>query len=51
MNYIENVELIIEMEENRKKVFLEDIESKKLKIKEIQEIRTKLIDKCVEKNK
>ena len=41
----------MEMEKNRKNIFLEDIETKTLNIKEFQVIGEKYITKTVEKNK
>ena len=47
----ENIVLKIEMEKNRKKIFLKDIETKTLNIKEYQVLQDKFINKTVEKNK
>ena len=51
IDYYEDIILRIEMEKNRKKVFLEDIETKTLNLKEFQLIGEKYINKTVEKNK
>ncbi len=51
IDYYENVVIIIELEKKRKKIFLEDIETKKLNIEYFQLIREKYINKAVEKNK
>ena len=51
VDYGENIVLKIEMEKNRKNIFLKDIETKTLKIKEYQVIQDKFINKVVEKNK
>ena len=51
IDYYEDINLKIEMEKNRKKVFLEDIETKTLNLKEFQVIGEKYINKIVEKNK
>lgn len=51
IEYGENVILKTEMEENRKKVFLNDIEIKKLNVQYYQEVGGKYINKTVEKNK
>ena len=50
-NYYENIILKIEMEKNRKNIFLEDIETKKLNVQYFQVIEEKYINKTVEKNK
>ena len=50
-NYFENIILKIEMEKNRKNIFLEDIETKKLNVQYFQVIEEKYINKTVEKNK
>ena len=49
--YGEDIVLKIEMEKNRKNIFLKDIETKTLNIKEYQVIGDKFINKTVEKNK
>ena len=51
IDYYEDIILKIEMEKNRKNIFLKDIETKTLNIKEFQVIREKYINKTVEKNK
>lgn len=51
MDYAEDIILRIEMEKNRKNIFLTDIETKTLNIKEYQLLQEKHIDKNVEKNK
>ena len=50
IEYCEDIVLKLEMEKNRKKVFLEDIERKTLNIKQYQVLQNKIIDKTVEKN-
>ena len=50
-NYYENIILKVEMEKNRKNIFLEDIETKKLNVQYFQVIEEKYINKTVEKNK
>ena len=49
--YYENIVLKIEMEKNRKNIFLKDIETKKLNVQYFQELEEKYINKTVEKNK
>jgi len=51
IEYGEDIILKIEMEKNRKNIFLKDIETKTLNIKEYQVIQEKFINKTVEKNK
>ena len=51
INYYENIVLKIEMEKNRKNIFLKDIETKKLNVQYFQELEEKYINKTVEKNK
>lgn len=51
IDYAENIILKIEMEKNRKNIFLKDIETKTLNIKEYQVLQGKYINKTVEKNK
>ena len=51
IDYYEDIILKMEMEKNRKNIFLEDIETKTLNIKEFQVIGEKYINKTVEKNK
>ena len=50
-DYYEDIVLKIEMEKNRKNIFLEDIETKTLNIMNYQAIQEKYINKTVEKNK
>jgi len=50
-DYAEDIILKMEMEKNRKNIFLKDIETKTLNIKEYQVLQEKFIDKTVEKNK
>lgn len=51
VDYYEDIILKIEVENNKKKIFLKDIETKALKIKKFQVIGEKYINKTVEKNK
>ena len=51
IDYAEDIILKIEMEKNRKKIFLKDIETKTLNIKEYQVLQERYINKTVEKNK
>lgn len=51
INYFEDIILKIKMEKNRKNIFLQDIETKTLEIKQIQFVEEKYITKTVEKNK
>lgn len=51
IDYAEDIILKIEMEKNRKNIFLKDIETKTLNIKEYQVLQEKYINKTVEKNK
>ena len=51
INYSENIVLEVEMEKNRKNIFLKDIETKKLNVQYFQELEEKYINKTVEKNK
>ena len=51
IEYGEDIKIIVEMEKNRKNIFLEDIEIKTLNINAYQEIQNKIIDKIVEENK
>ena len=51
IDYYEDIVLKIEMEKNRKNIFLKDIETKPLNIKNYQVIQEKYINKTVEKNK
>lgn len=50
-DYSEDIVLKIEMEKNRKNIFLKDIETKTLNIKNYQVLQDKFINKSVEKNK
>lgn len=50
-DYGEDIILKIEMEKNRKNIFLKDIETKTLNIKEYQVLQERFINKTVEKNK
>ncbi len=50
-NYYENIILKVEMEKNRKNIFLGDIETKKLNVQYFQVIEEKYINKTVEKDK
>ena len=49
IDYSENVKIKIEMEKNRKKHFLDDIETKKLNIQCFQLIKESYIDKILDK--
>lgn len=51
IEYLDDIILKIEMEKKRKNIFIEDADTKKLKIKKIQVIEEKYINKTVEKNK
>lgn len=51
IDYGEDINLKIEMEKNRKDIFLKDIETKTLNIKEKEQLEEKYINKVVEKNK
>ena len=51
IDYAEDIILKIEMEKNRKNIFLKDIDTKTLNIKEYQLLQEKYINKTVEKNK
>ena len=51
INYSENIVLEVEMEKNRKNIFLKDIETKKLNVQYFQVIEEKYINKTVEKDK
>ena len=51
IEYSEDIVLKIEMEKNRKDIFLEDVRTKTLNLKEIELKENKYIDKTVEKNK
>ena len=50
-NYLEDINLKIKMEKNRKNIFLNDIKTKVIEIKEIQDVQEKYISKNVEKVK
>ena len=50
IEYGEDIVLKIEMEKNRKNIFLKDIETKTLNIKQYQVLQNKIIDKTLEKN-
>ena len=49
IEYLEDINIKIEMEENRKNIFLKDIETKNINIKKIQDFKEKYINKTVEK--
>lgn len=51
IDYGEDINLKIEMEKNRKDIFLKDIETKTLNIKGKKQLEGKYINKVVEKNK
>lgn len=51
IDYAEDIILKTEMEKIRKNIFLKDIETKTLNIKEYQVLQDKFINKTVEKNK
>lgn len=51
IDYGEDIVLKIEMEKNRKNIFLKDIDTKTLNIKDLQVLQEKYINKSVEKNK
>ena len=51
IDYYENIVLKVQMEKNRKNIFLNDIETKKLNVQYFQVIEEKYINKTVEKNK
>ena len=51
IEYCEDIILKIEMEKTRKNIFLKDIDTKTLNIKEYQMIEERFINKTVEKNK
>lgn len=51
IEYLDDIDIKIEMVNNRKNTFLEDINNKKVEIKEIQGLQGKYINKTVEKNK
>ncbi len=51
IDYYEDIILKVEMENNRKNTFLDDIKTKTLNIKKFQVIEEKYINKTVEKNK
>ena len=51
IEYYEDIVLKIQMEKNRKNIFLKDIDTKTLNIKEYQVLQERFINKTVEKNK
>ena len=51
VDYGEDIVLKIEMEKTRKNIFLKDIDTKTLNIKDFQVLQEKYINKSVEKNK
>jgi len=51
IEYGEDISIKIEMEKIRKNIFIKDIETKTLNIKEYQVLQDKFINKTVEKNK
>ena len=51
IEYLEDIIIKIEMEKNRKNNFVKDIETKNLKIKELQDLGEKYINKVVENHK
>ena len=51
IEYSEDVILKTEMEKNRKNIFLKDVKTKTINIKEYKALQEKMIDKTVEKNK
>ena len=51
IEYSKDVILKTEMEKNRKNIFLKDVETKTINIKEYKALQEKMIDKTVEKNK
>lgn len=51
INYLEEINLKIKMEKNRKNTFLDDVKAKTIEIKEIQHVDEKYISKNVEKDK
>jgi uncharacterized YigZ family protein len=51
IDYAEDIVLKIQMEKNRKNIFMKNIETKTLNLKSYQLIQEILIDKTVEKNK
>ena len=51
IEYLDDVIIKIQMEKNRKDSFIQDIERKNLKIKELQDLEEKYINKTVETNK
>jgi len=50
IEYGEDIILKIEMEKNRKNIFLKDIETKTLNIKQCQVLQNKIIDKTLKEN-
>ena len=51
IEYGEDIKLIVQMEKNRKNIFLKDMEIKTLNVNGYEEIQNKIIDKIVEENK
>lgn len=51
IEYLDDIIAKVQMEKNRKEDFADDIERKNLKIKELQDLGEKYINKLVEKNK
>lgn len=51
IKYLDDILLNIELEKNKKNTFLEEIENKMLKIKELQVLGEKYVNKISEKNK
>ena len=51
IEYLDDIIAKVQMEKNRKDNFVNDIERKNLKIKELQDLGEKYINKLVEKNK
>ncbi len=51
IEYLDDIIVKVQMEKNRKDNFVDDIERKNLKIKELQDLEEKYINKLVEKNK
>ena len=51
IEYLDDIIVKVQMEKNRKDNFVDDIERKNLKIKELQDLEEKYINELVEKNK
>lgn len=51
IEYLDDIIAKVQMEKNRKNDFVDDIERKNIKIKELQDLGEKYINKLVEKNK